>query len=91
MSDSPHSERHKKRVVQKGLQKLKKKAGWDVEAFVNRADPEEKLRDFDQQLRDHKVYEESVRCGGCESLREDSGDETALCEKHLAAAMGFDG
>lgn len=88
MSDSKFSNRHKKRVVQDGLRALKKKPGWDVEAFARR-DIESDLRDFDQQLRGNQIYGESGECADCEGLREKSGDKTALCDDHLAKAMGF--
>ena len=90
MSDSKsHSNRHKKKVVKEGLQELKNKPGWDVEAFVRRNNPEQQLRDFDQDLRGNQVYDESGGCGQCEKARRENGDETALCDEHLAAAMGF--
>lgn len=86
-SDSP-SNRHKKRIVQEGLRALKKKPGWDVSA-IGQTDPLEKLRDLDQEIRGNQVYGESGVCGACVKAREAEGDETALCDEHLAKAMGF--
>lgn len=85
-----YSNRHKKRVVQEGVRALKNKPGWDVESFVPAsARAQERLMELDQQSRDEKVYDQARRCEGCEALRERSGDTTALCETHLAEAMGF--
>ena len=90
MSDSSSSNRYKKKIVQDGLRALKNKPGWDVEAFASR-NPQDNLRDFDQQLRGHQVYDQSGLCEHCAQLRSDSGDQTALCDQHLAEAMGFGG
>jgi hypothetical protein len=90
MSDSKsHSNRHKKKVVRQGLRELKNKPGWDVEAFRS-GDPEQGLRDLDQKMRGHRVYGESQECAQCQAIRDDTGDETALCQLHLAEAMGLD-
>ncbi|RAL20481.1 hypothetical protein DL240_16890 [Lujinxingia litoralis] len=89
MSDQ-YSNRHKKRVIQEGVRALKNKPGWDVSSFVPAsARAQERLMELDQQARDQKVYAQSERCQGCETLREQSGDASALCETHLAEAMGF--
>jgi hypothetical protein len=85
---NPTSKRQKKKIVQEGLKGLKNKPGWDVEAFRS-APPEENLRDFDQQLRGNRVFSQSDDCEDCLQLRQKSGDATALCDDHLAAAMGF--
>lgn len=85
-----YSNRHKKRVVQEGVRALKNKPGWDVANFVPAsARAQERLMELDQQSRDAKVFDEAQRCEGCESLRESTKDATALCETHLAEAMGF--
>lgn len=88
MSDSKHSNRHKKRVVQEGLRELKGKPGWDVSAFTQR-DVQVDLRDFEQQLRGNQVYVEAGGCDDCNVLRKKTKDDTALCDEHLAEAMGF--
>lgn len=90
MSDSNSSNRRKKKIVQEGLRQLKNKPGWDVEAFASR-NIQDDLRDFDQQLRGNQVYQESGLCQDCVQVRNQSDDETALCDKHLAEAMGFGG
>lgn len=82
------SKRKKKKIVQEGLKVLKNKPGWDIEAYRS-ASPEENLRNFDQQLRSNQTFRESSDCAECQALREKLGDDTALCDAHLAAAMGF--
>lgn len=90
MSDSkPYSNRHKKRVVKEGLKKLKNKPGWDIDSR-RKTDPRQRLRELDQQMRGHRVYEETTRCEACAQQRQTQDDDTALCDEHLAAAMGFE-
>ena len=86
--DSGPSNRHKKRVVQQGLRSLKNKPGWDPEQFAQR-DRGEDLAHLEQKMRDHRVYQEADACADCTSLRSDTGDDTALCQTHMAQAMGF--
>lgn len=82
------SNRQKKKIVQEGMRKLKSDPSWDAKNFTP-ADPMEKLRALDQQDRGDEVYGESTRCTECQQLRESTSDETALCDTHLAQAMGF--
>ena len=90
MSESKnHSHRHKKRVVKEGLRKLRNQPGWDIEKYQE-SDPEEGLRQLDQQMRGNRVYGQSDHCEACQQTRHKSGDDTALCDEHLAAAMGLD-
>jgi hypothetical protein len=88
MSDSQKSQRQKKKIVQQGLRALKNKPGWDVSNFQAK-DPMEELHRLDQQVRSKKTYDQSGVCPDCAALRDESGDDTALCDNHLAAAMGF--
>lgn len=89
MSDSKTpSERQKKRVISQGLQQLKGKPGWDIEAFQQR-NQGQGLRDLEQKMRDHQVYGEAQACQGCVAARQATDDDTALCDHHLAQAMGF--
>ena len=87
MSDGK-SERQKKKIVQDGLRALRNKPGWDVQNFQG-ADPMERLHQLDQEVRSQKTYERSTECAACADLRQQTQDETALCDEHLAAAMGF--
>jgi len=52
-------------------------------------DPMEKLQELDQEARDERVYGEAEQCQACTKARVESDDETALCDTHLAEAMGF--
>ncbi|AWV88578.1 hypothetical protein [Bradymonas sediminis] len=88
--EKPVSKRQKKKIVEAGLRELKNKPGWDIEAFRSRS-PQEALRDFEQDFRGNRVFAKSEQCGDCLEVREQLGDDTALCDVHLAAAMGFDG
>ena len=49
----------------------------------------EALQRLDQELANERVYGESGACQACVEAREESGDETALCQEHFAEAMGF--
>lgn len=90
MSDpKSRSNRHKKRVIQQGLRELKNKPGWDVDAFLSGPTQAEKMRNFEQQLQSNQAFSQSEECQECLQLRQKSGDDTALCDSHLAAAMGF--
>lgn len=90
MSDEkPTSEREKKRVVRQGLRKLRNKPGWDVDAF-RAGSPQDGLRDLEQKIRGYRAYGDAADCEDCKQLRRDSGDDSALCQRHLAAAMGLD-
>lgn len=52
-------------------------------------DPMEKLQALDQQARGDRVYGEADECQACLQARAENDDDTALCETHLADAMGF--
>ena len=88
MSDESTSNREKRRIAREGARRLQKKEGWDTTAFKAR-DPKERLRELDQQVRDEAVYGEAGACEACVKARVEADDETALCEQHLAEAMGF--
>ncbi len=40
------------------------------------------------KLREEEVYAEAEKCPDCAVVRVESGDDTALCERHLRAVMG---
>ena len=71
-----------------GAAQLRKRPGWDPTKY-DRQDPQEALRDLGQQQRSESAYEPQERCADCETLRQETGDETGLCEKHLGAALGM--
>lgn len=68
---------------------LRQKSEWDTRKFVAK-DPLEKLRELDAAERPERVYKETEACDSCMEQREVSGDETALCQTHLAQAMGLE-
>ena len=82
------SNRQKKKIAQEGARALRNRPGWNPAEFEPES-PLEKLMELDQQTRDEATYQEAVACADCASVREDTGDETALCERHLAEVMGF--
>ncbi len=41
------------------------------------------------KLREEAAYAEAERCEACTLARRESGDDTALCAKHLRQVMGI--
>ena len=84
----PVSNRERKRVVKAGVRALKSKPGWDPARFAPE-DTAERLDAAQQVTRSERIYDRAVACDACAREREDTGDTTALCDEHLAAAMGL--
>ncbi len=83
------SKNQKRRAAREAAHRLRKKnPDWDPTKFKAK-DPIEKLRELESEQRSKETYEGSTGCEACAGERQKSGDETALCEKHLAEAMGF--
>ena len=80
------SNRQKRKLVSDGVRKLKAQPGWDPSTHV-RETAEEAMQRLDQESRSDQVY--TVECAECARARADSADPSALCDAHLAAAMGF--
>ena len=74
--------------VRRAAHNLRRKAGWGTDDFQAKS-PMEKLQELDAQARGDDAYEQAQACTDCVKARTETGDETALCEKHLAEAMGF--
>jgi len=74
--------------IEREVEKLRRKEGWDP-SKIAREQPMEALQRLDQELANERVYGESGACQACVEAREESGDETALCQEHFAEAMGF--
>jgi len=87
MTDGP-SRREIKRTVAKGVAELRNRPGWNPLA-PSHPSAEDKLTALDQKMRTGAAYERAEACAACVEEREESGDETALCEEHLMAAMGL--
>lgn len=82
------SNRQKKRQAKEGAEALRQKPGWDPKAYSPK-NPEEALRQLGQESRNEAAYASAAVCTECARLRQELQDETALCETHLAAAMGL--
>ena len=83
----PTSKREKKRIVSAGLRELKPKPGWDPASRAKR-DANEMQRRGDVERAD-QLESQAEQCEACAKARRDTGDETALCQEHLAKVMGF--
>ena len=83
------SHREQKRIALAGVAALKARPGWDPAQRAGGADAAEQLRDLAQTDRTSAAAQESAGCGGCARERLETRDATALCERHLAIAMGL--
>ena len=83
------SNREKKRLAQAGAEKLRQKPGWDPKKVLSDSSPEEALQKLSQDERTQDSYQAAGSCDDCTQERLASGDNTALCEKHLREAFGF--
>ena len=80
------SKRQDRKDARAAAHKLRNDPAWSAPTSV---DPMQKLRELDQQVRDARVFNEAEECAACVDARTSTGDETALCDDHLAEAMGF--
>jgi hypothetical protein len=85
MSDS---NRQKKQLAKDGAASLRQKAGWDPSSFQKQS-AKEQLRDLSQQEKSAGAYQDADACQDCTKIRAELQDQTALCQKHLAEAMGM--
>lgn len=67
--------------------RLRQRAGWDPAALAGRQ--EERLEQSRDDLRRQETYDDAARCEACAQLRDTRQDPEALCEAHLAQALGF--
>jgi len=82
------SNREKKRIVSEGLRKLQNDPNWRPTPKTHQ-DRLAELRRSDDVARIDRVENEGDACVACAAARAELGDETALCEGHLAEAMGL--
>ena len=82
------SKRQKRQNIRQGAHALRRKAGWDP-AQVERADPLESLRQLSAKERTDATFANAAACPACAEMVKTSGQEDALCQIHLAEAMGF--
>lgn len=80
------SKRQRRTQARAAAHKLRNDAAW---AAPPKSDPMQRLRELDQEARGERVFDEATACADCVAARAESGDETVLCERHLAEAMGF--
>lgn len=80
------SKRQDRKDARAAAHKLRNDPAW---AAPVGNDPMQKLRELDQQTRDERVFSDAAECDACVAARAVAGDETALCDDHLAEAMGF--
>jgi len=74
--------------INRAARALRAKPGWDPGRMA-REEPLEQLRQLDQHSRDERVYTEAEVCAACIQARSSAGDDTALCDLHLRAALGM--
>lgn len=76
--------------INRQVRQLMNKPGWDPRRHVSEQ-PLEALQRLDQEARNEEIFADaSTQCESCQVLRAKLHDETALCQEHLAQAMGFD-
>ena len=77
-------------TIKQEARRLRQKQGWNPHALATEQ-PLETMQRLNQEQANKKLYEDEARgaCEACEDERVRSGDDTALCERHLAEAMGF--
>ena len=83
----PISKREKKQIVSQGLRKLQSKPGWNPNSAGSR--DENELQRLGDVERAAQVESQAEQCEACATARRELGDETALCQEHLAKVMGF--
>ena len=80
--------RQQRKAARQGARDLRGRVGWDPKKMIRRQEPEEALRDLEQREQTESTYDAAESCPDCRSVREELGDQTALCERHLARALG---
>ena len=86
------SNREKKRIVDAGLRNLLSKPGWDPRKFrsgMTGIDADSTAMSSLQTERTGSTYTKAEGCPECAKARKTSGDDTALCERHMREAMGL--
>lgn len=76
-----------RKEIRDAARALRGRPGWDPTRQRSET-PEERLANALTADRSGRVYEAAEECAACEAARRELGDETALCEEHLLAAMG---
>ncbi len=80
-----------KTELRRQAQRLRRSAEWDPErVLAKRVDPSERWMESEQARHCEATYETAASCEACAQAQREASDATALCEKHLMAAMGLD-
>jgi len=85
------SNREKKRIVQAGVRRVMATTGWNPRTFHHDEDTGTTGRAAGEirQARTDSVYCATDECADCVLARNESGDPTALCARHLKEALGM--
>lgn len=88
------SNREKKRTIQAGVNRLLSSPDWNPHTFKTRSQSAEKpasdALDAIRQADTCTAYNSSSDCAECIKARKESGDTTALCDRHIREAMGME-
>ena len=87
-SPQAHASHPTKREIDAQARALLNKPGWDPRRLA-KTDAQTELRDMDQHSRNQRTYGQATSCQDCQAEQKQSGDQEALCQRHLAEAMGF--
>ncbi|GMV44322.1 MAG: hypothetical protein AMXMBFR64_60380 [Myxococcales bacterium] len=74
------------KAIKAAARSLRSRPGWDPQRRASETD-EQRLASAMQAHRNEGVYESAGACAACGELRAETGDATALCDEHLAAAL----
>lgn len=74
------------KTIKAAVRSLRTRPGWDPQRRGSETD-EQRLASALQAHRNEGVYEAAGACALCRELRAETGDGTALCDEHLAAAL----
>ncbi len=88
MPDMP-SKRSKKRIVKEGVRRLLEQPDWNPQNFLAGRDVEQGQAELGAAAKQERIFNEASTCSACKDAQDASGDASALCEHHLAEAMGF--
>lgn len=84
----PPSKRARKRLVNDGVRRLLATPGWNPHDFV--AGRESERAPGAPTDSGGRALDAAEACEACAEVRRTSHDPDALCERHLAEALGFE-
>jgi hypothetical protein len=87
---SDREDRPSKRSARASARRLRQRADWDpVKVLAARPSPQEQLDHQVQISQNESTYDQAEHCHHCVEARNTLNDVTALCDTHLAQAMGL--